>query len=557
MQDAIDTTTQLENDSEATIELFARFLAFVAKNVNSDPSSSHPRTNILYNAFKHFTESYLASQDVHTLTSAFDLDVRRTVISSYFKALATLESSGITDVPHQPPSALFAAAKDADASIYAVFGGQGTNEVYFDELQNLYDLYTPYVQPFVQAITDELFLPLVRASSFSYDHGLDVSSWLSGSAPRPPVSYLASVAVSFPVIGLTQLTQYLVAFRVAGLTPGEMLERFSGATGHSQGVVSAVAISASSTDEQFALNSKKALKWLSLAGSRAQIAFPVVSLEPSIIADSVEGGEGVPSPMLTVVGLNFKDLERHVATTNKYLPENSKLCISLHNSIKAFVVTGPSRALHGLVTALRKIRAPSGLDQSKIPFSKRKPAFLVRFLLVGVPFHSPYLADAVDVLLNDDLKGEELWESDELQIPVYHTADGEYTSSLLGVCSNFVFFLFLPGSDLRNSTSSITRSITEQVFALPLHWTKAIDFPETATHAIDFGPGGANGVGPIVSRILSGRGVRVVILGEKSKGDELYDSNNVKYEDRWDKKWAPRLVKTRYIFHLRKPRSVS
>ena len=426
MQDAIDTTTQLENDSEATIELFARFLAFVVKNVNSDPNSSRPRASLLYNAFKHFTESYLTSQDVHTLTSAFDLDVRRTVISSYFKALATLESSGISTIPRQPPSALFAAAKDGDASIYAVFGGQGTNEVYFDELQNLYDLYTPYVEPFIRTITDELFVPLVRASSFSYDHGLDVSSWLSGSAPRPPVSYLASVAVSFPVIGLTQLVQYLVAFKVADLTPGEMLERFSGATGHSQGIVSAVAVSASSTYEQFALNTKKALKWLFLAGSRAQVVFPVVSLEPNIIADSVEGGEGVPSPMLTVVGLNFKDLERHVAATNKYLPDNSKLCISLHNSIKAFVVTGPSRALHGLVTALRKVRAPSGLDQSKVPFSKRKPVFHVRFLLVGVPFHSPYLADAVDVLLNDDLKDEELWEADELQIPVYHTADGEY-----------------------------------------------------------------------------------------------------------------------------------
>ena len=363
---------------------------------------------------------------MHTFTSTFDLDVRRAVISSYFKALATLESSGITDIPRQPPSALFSAARDGDASIYAVFGGQGTNEVYFDELQNLYDLYTPYVAPFVQIITDELFAPLIRSSSLPYDHGLDASSWLSGSAPLPPVSYLASVAVSFPIIGLTQLIQYLVAFKVAGLTPGEMLARFSGATGHSQGIVSAVAISASSTYEQFVLNSKKALKWLFLAGSRAQVAFPVVSLEPSIIADSVEGGEGVPSPMLTVVGLNLKDLDRHVAATNKYLPDNSKLCISLHNSIKAFVVTGPSRALHGLVTALRKIRAPSGLDQSKVPFSKRKPVFHVRFLVVGVPFHSPYLTDAVDALLDDDLRGEEFWKADELQIPVYHTADGEY-----------------------------------------------------------------------------------------------------------------------------------
>jgi len=132
LQDSIDTTIQLENASEATVELFARFLAFVAKNVNSDPNSSRPRTNLLYNAFNHFTESYLVSQDVHTFTSAFDLDVRRTVISSYFKALATLESRGVTEIPRQPPSALFNAAKEGDVSIYAVLGGQGTNEVYFE-----------------------------------------------------------------------------------------------------------------------------------------------------------------------------------------------------------------------------------------------------------------------------------------------------------------------------------------------------------------------------------------------------------------------------------------
>ena len=52
-----------------------RFLAFVANNINSDPNSSCPRANLLYNAFKHFTESHLTSQDVHTFTSTFDLDV--------------------------------------------------------------------------------------------------------------------------------------------------------------------------------------------------------------------------------------------------------------------------------------------------------------------------------------------------------------------------------------------------------------------------------------------------------------------------------------------------
>ena len=89
-QDTIDTTIQLENDPEGSVELFARFLSFVAENVNSDPNSSLSRAGLLYNAFKPFSKSYLVSQDVHTFTSAFNLDARRTVISSYFKALVYL-----------------------------------------------------------------------------------------------------------------------------------------------------------------------------------------------------------------------------------------------------------------------------------------------------------------------------------------------------------------------------------------------------------------------------------------------------------------------------------
>ena len=60
--------------------------------------------------------------------------------------------------------------------------------------------------------------------------------------------------------------------------------------------------------------------------------------------------------------------------------------MSLHNGLRTFVVNGPARSLYGLVTSLRKVRAPTALDQSKIPFSQRKPVFSVRFLVVGVPY---------------------------------------------------------------------------------------------------------------------------------------------------------------------------
>jgi hypothetical protein len=106
--------------------------------------------------------------------------------------------------------------------------------------------------------------------------------------------------------------------------------------------------------------------------------------------------------------------------------------------------------------------------------------------------------------------------------------------------------LWLLGADLRELSTSLTRSLCEQVFSLHIHWTKATAFPDSATHAIDFGPGGLSGIGSLTARGLDGRGVRVLIVGEKGKnGAEVYDSTNVKHESWWSKKWTPRLVKTR------------
>ncbi|KAF7965824.1 hypothetical protein HWV62_41719, partial [Athelia sp. TMB] len=271
-------------------------------------------------------------------------------------------------------------------------------------------------------------------------------------------------------------------------------------------------------------NSKKALRWLFFGGLRGQEAFPLTSLEPTVVNDSVEGGEGTPSPMLAVTGLALKDLEPHIKKTNSHLSANSQLHVSLNNGPRAFVITGPARSLYGLVTHLRKHRAASGLDQSKIQFSQRKPVFSVRFLVVNVPYHSDYLADATDKLIEGDLKGEELWTSAELGIPVFNTEDG---------------------SDMRKLTTSVTRSLCDQIFTSPIQWVAATNFPETATHAIDFGPGGLSGIGPLTARNLDGRGVRIVVVGDKGKGDaELYSSEKVQYEDWWAKKWGPKLVRT-------------
>jgi hypothetical protein len=142
---------------------------------------------------------------------------------------------------------------------------------------------------------------------------------------------------------------------------------------------------ASTPFESFTSNAVKASKWLFFAGLRGQEVFPMTSLKPRIVQDTITG-EG---PMILVTGLALQDIEQE---TNTHLPSNAKLFVSLHNGPRAFVVNGPPRSLYGLVTNLRKICTPNGADQSKIPASQLKAVFNVRFLVIGVPFHnSEYL----------------------------------------------------------------------------------------------------------------------------------------------------------------------
>ena len=61
-----------------------------------------------------------------------------------------------------------------------------------------------------------------------------------------------------------------------------------------------------------------------------------------------------------------------------------------------------------------------------------------------------------------------------------------------------------------------------------MHWTNATSFPETATHAVDFDPGGLSGIGPLTARNFDGCGVRVIVVEDNSKCTaELIDSESV------------------------------
>ena len=503
----------------------ARYLGHIAAEVDDGEDF----VEVLKLVLNEFERVFLQGNDVHALAVSLPgiAQKKLVVVQSYYAARA---SANRPLKPH--PSALFRAAEDEEASIYAIFGGQGNIEEYFDELREVYSTYPSFVEKLVEE-SAELLQSLSRDSRAEklYSKGLDIMRWLHHKDTQPDTDYLVSAPVSLPLIGLVQLAHYAVACKAMGQAPGDVRQKVLGTTGHSQGIVTAAAVASADSWESYERAAKKALTILFWIGSRSQQAYPRTSLAPSILQDSIDNSEGNPTPMLSVRDLSRSALQEHIDTTNHHLPRDRHIAISLSNSARNFVVTGPPISLYGLNLRLRKVKAPTGLDQTRIPFTERKSRFVNRFLPITSPFHSAYLTEAYKHIL-DDLKGIEM-SVKELGIPVYNTATGV---------------------DIRQEgEDNIVPALVKMITHDPVNWDKATVFPK-ATHIIDFGPGGISGLGVLTSRIKEGTGVRVILAGPidgTNSGvgykSELFDRDSehaVKYAVDWVKEHGPKLVKT-------------
>ncbi|EMC93050.1 hypothetical protein BAUCODRAFT_151421 [Baudoinia panamericana UAMH 10762] len=522
-------TDELAQDDEPSSvpELVARYLGFIAKEVDEGEDVG-TYDEVLKLVTQEFERAFLRGNEVHALAATLPgiPEKKLITVKSYYAARS---ASNRPIRAHE--SALFREVSDDAAVVYSVFGGQGNIEEYFDELREIHDTYRSLVDDFVQTAA-ALLQNLARdpQAEKMYAKGLDVMRWLHKPDSQPDIDYLVSAPVSFPLIGLTQLAHYVVMCRVLGTHPGHIRERFAGTTGHSQGVVTAAAIAASSSWESFDKAARGALTTLFWIGARSQQAYPRTSLAPSVLQDSIDSGEGTPTPMLSVRDLPRETLQKYIDATNEHLPKERHIGISLVNSARNFVVTGPPMSLYGLNLQLRKVKAPTGLDQTRIPYTDRKVRFVSRFLPITAPFHSPYLGDAIHHL-ETDLK-DVVITPHELGIPVYCT----YT-----------------GNDIRQDKSdNVVPALVRMICKEPVNWEKATVMPN-ATHILDFGPGGISGLGVLTNRNKDGTGVRVILAGtmdgtntEVGYKPEIFDrdaEHAVQYAVDWVKEYGPKLVK--------------
>ncbi|KAL1865422.1 hypothetical protein VTK73DRAFT_5266 [Phialemonium thermophilum] len=525
-------TDELAQDDEpsSVAELVARYLGFIAREVEEgEDDAQGSYEEVLKLILNEFERAYLRGNDVHALAAGLPgIDAKKLeVIRSYYAARSV---SNRALKPHE--SALLRAADDGSAKLYSIFGGQGNIEEYFEELRELYQTYPSFVGDLVTKSAD-LLQNLAKHPSAEklYAKGLDVMAWLQSPDATPDVDYLVSSPVSFPLIGLVQLAHYQVTCKALGLHPGILRERISGSTGHSQGIVLAAVTAAANSWESYEELATSALTVLFWIGARSQQTFPRTSMSPSVLRDSIDNGEGTPTPMLSIRDLPPAEVQKHIDRTNQYLPEDRHISISLVNSPRNLVVTGPPMSLYGLNLQLRKLKAATGLDQTRIPYTERKVRFVNRFLPITAPFHSKYLAEAT-ALIDEDLKDIQI-DSKSLGIPVFDTNTG---------------------NDLRDEVrGNIVPTLVRLITRDPVNWEKATVFPG-ATHVLDFGPGGISGLGILTSRNKEGTGVRVILAGtvngtvtEVGYKTELFDRDEehaVKYAIDWVKEYGPRLIQT-------------
>ena len=108
-----------------------------------------------------------------------------------------------------------------------------------------------------------------------YANKYDVREWIKTTSSSPSLEYLSSSPISFPLILLTQMANVLSFAEISGATLDaksfqSFVAQIKSTTGHSQGLIAAVVLSASSSVEELVTRTVEACKYALLLGTRGQ-----------------------------------------------------------------------------------------------------------------------------------------------------------------------------------------------------------------------------------------------------------------------------------------------
>lgn len=512
----IDDSLGSNVKTSSVIELASKFLNHVAELGGEREA--------IRTVLQAFENKFLSDQvDIHTVAGELDPVAQVFLLKAYYGALNAAKFSG-----RSIKSALFAAAQNGDAHLCAVFGGQGlVNTGCLKELRDLYSIYGVLIEDLVDtaAYTLKRLASLTNTSIYYKNHGFSIKEWLEKPETAPGNAYIALAPVSFPIIGLLSLSHYCITCKILGKSPGEVRDLLRGVTGHSQGIIAAAAVARSGSWETFYESVELAVEILFWIGFESHHGMQYSPLSAEAVSDSIAAGEGHPSAMLSIRGLDQRSLEEILREINSHLEDRDRIHLALVNSRDNMVVAGQPKSLRGLNLSLRKLKASEDLDQSRLPFNERKPLVQHQFLPISAAFHSPLLDTCVARIL--DALRPQSFSRDELRISVFHTRTGE---------------------DLRLSAShDLIGDLVRMVTSEPVEWPKAYS-GSNFSHILDFGPGR---IGTLVHQMVEGTGVRVIAASELPKlshdigsKSDIFTSIPLPPAPHWGDLYRPRLTRT-------------
>lgn len=483
-QNAFLTSYSIKSSCSSGLELGLEFLNFLLASQTLPPDVA----STVLRAFE--TEFLGYGTEIHSLIADLTTrsEDRQQWLGIYYRFV---EASG-RDSSGEPLTAFFQHAKANEFQTMAVFGGQGeSSRTCVREFGELYTSYRPMLRRLVRVIGSRLY-DLSTQDEFSSYYGgqqLDLEAWISGSAAVPETVFISSAPVSAPIIGSLSLARYCVTCHIAGCHPGELRHMLHATTGHSQGLLAAIGIAASSSWDNFYQTVELIVEVLFRLGWECHHAAPH-SFVPA--AKYVEDDNtNTPSYMLNVRGLRRKEIEAVINHINRGLPADKGVFLALVNTFDQFVIAGPVASLLCLEGHLMKINSKDK-DQSRIPFSDRKPCVQHGFLPVSTPFHTPYLTRAA-TRVKQYFSDRPIY-SHQLAIPVYHTQTG---------------------LDLRQREGDILSIAIDAIASEECNWPSALAGC-FASHILAFDRGG---LAPLVKRVRDGWGVRVVQASELDARD--------------------------------------
>ena len=429
---------------------------------------------------------FIRDTGLHFLVSELDTKAQASILKSYYAGVHITGGSAQSE-----PSALFDNEPNPSTKIYAIFGGQGpSNGHCLQELQDVCNIYYPLLKDLLDIADATLshLRPRSRAIDFEGTYDLNLKMWLEQPDTAPPTSIIATAPFSFPLIGLLGLSHYCVTCKVLGKTPEQLRSSLQGVTGHSQGVLVAAVIAASTSWDSFYDWTRFALEALFWIGfeSHREMTFPQLSL--LAIQSCIDQGEGAPSPMLSVRGLDRNSITKLIENVNHDLKTDEQVYLALVNARNNMVVAGPPRSLYGVNSRLRIEKAQADSNQKRGMFNRRIPAVQHEFLPISAAFHCPYSDRGVfrilEALQSFSLAGK------DLGIPLFHTKTGK---------------------DLRRyGEQDVIKPLVRMITSEMVDWPCASKFPEVS-HLIDFGPGR---IGSLGQKAMEGTGVQVILAHE-------------------------------------------